>query len=124
MVARLLGWILDLTGVKITSNIQSEVRSMGTVTNLLTTEFGITFARASLDQKLALIEAIGFLMREQNQTLGYALLIIVPGVVMPEHLVSANSKICDLREGLTLLALLYGSVNKVVPPALPPEDYL
>ncbi len=97
---------------------------MGTITDLLTAEFGITFTRASLEQRLALIEAVGFLMREQQQTLGYALLIIVPSVVMPEHLVSNDSKLATLREGLTLLALLYGSVNKVVLPAVPPEDYL
>lgn len=96
---------------------------MGAITDLLTSEFGITFSRASLEQRLALIEVVGFLMREDRQTLGYALLIIIPSVGMPERLASDNSKLASLREGLTLLALLYGSVNKVVPPLVPPEDY-
>jgi len=88
------------------------------ITEILINTFGVTFCRATLEQRLALIEVVGFLMREQHQNLGYALLIIVPSVVMPENLLEAHIRLQSLREGLTLLALLYGSVNKEVPPFL------
>ena len=93
--------------------------AMPPMTRLLIETFGISFASARLEQKLALIESVGFLMREESQNLGYALLIIVPNVEMPENLLSANNiKLASLREGLTLLALLYGSVNKEIPAAV------
>jgi hypothetical protein len=95
---------------------------MPPMTELLIETFGITFTTATLEQKLALIESVGFLMRERNQSLGYALLMIVPSVLMPENLLSANNtRLASLNEGLTLLALLYGSVNQEVPPVVMEE---
>jgi hypothetical protein len=94
---------------------------MPPMTGLLIETFGITFTAATLEQRLALIESVGFLMREMTQSLGYALLIIVPSVLMPEVLSTSNFRLANVREGLTLLALLYGSVNKEVPPIVTEE---
>ena len=87
-------------------------KSETSITQTLTTAFGITFSQASQNQKLALIECTAFLMRETDYYLKEALCILTPEVPMPPELSSCNLTLKDFREGLTLLALLYGGVTR------------
>jgi len=82
------------------------------VTQVLTDTFGITFLRATTDQKLALIECAAFLMRQSDYCLRDVITVITPEVTMPPAVRNCNLPLEDFREGLTLLALLYGSVNR------------
>jgi len=82
------------------------------VTQTLTDTFGITFLRATTDQKLALIECVAFLMRQSDYSLQEAITVVTPEVQMPVFVSFCDLKLENVREGLTLLALLYGGVNR------------
>jgi hypothetical protein len=82
------------------------------ITQLLTTNFGICFDRATTDQKLALIECLAFLMREGRYSLQDAIVIVTPAVRMPPQLSLSKLRLENFKEGLTLLALLYGGLNR------------
>jgi hypothetical protein len=83
-----------------------------TVTQVLTNSFGTTFLKATTDQKLALIECSAFLMRQGNYSLREAISIVTPEVVMPPPVRLCSLRLDGFSEGLTLLALLYGGVNR------------
>jgi hypothetical protein len=82
------------------------------ITQTLTDTFGITFLQATTSQKLALIECVAFLMRQSDYCLRDALVIITPEVTMPPAVSFCDLLLEDFREGLTLLALLYGGINR------------
>lgn len=81
--------------------------------NLLLTEtFGVSFAKATTDQKLALIECSAFLMRQPEYSLRDAIAAIEPTVRMPPAIEHSKLQLEGFKEGLILLALLYGGVNR------------
>ena len=82
------------------------------ITGILTETFGVAFGRASTDQKLALIECVAFLMRQSDYSLRDAIAAIEPSVKMPSVIALSNFKLESFKEGLILLALLYGGVNR------------
>jgi hypothetical protein len=88
-------------------------KAKASITETLTDTFGITFLKATTDQKLALIECTAFLMRQSNYCLQDAIIIVVtPEVQMPPVVECCTLHLENFREGLTLLALLYGAVNR------------
>jgi hypothetical protein len=84
---------------------------MNQLTRLLTETFGITFSNASATQKMALVECIAFLMRSDGSYCLRDAIASMPEVEMPEALNSAIT-LKDCKEGLTLIALLYGGMNR------------
>jgi hypothetical protein len=81
------------------------------VTQVLTDNFGPTFLLATTDQKLALIECSASLMR-RGGSLREAIAFLTPEVPMPTAVRFCSSHLESYREGLTLIALLYGGVNR------------
>jgi hypothetical protein len=82
------------------------------ITQLLTKTFGVAFGKATTDQKLALIECSAFLMRQNDYSLRDAIAAIEPTVRMPPAIAFSKLKLDSFGEGLTLLALLYGGINR------------
>lgn len=93
-----------------------------TITQLLTETFGVSFYKATTDQKLALLECSAFLMRQPSCSLQDALAAIEPEVMMPQAVALSKLQMENFREGLTLLALLYGGVNRDCSVFSPSED--
>jgi hypothetical protein len=81
------------------------------ITQVLTDAFGVTFLQATTDQKLVLIECSAFLMR-RGGSLREAISLITPEVAMPPGVRFCSLPLDSYREGLTLIALLYGGVNR------------
>lgn len=93
-----------------------------TITDLLIQAFGgVTFCSATTDQKLALTECVAFMMRESDYSLSEAIVVLTPSVRMPDTLRYSKKRLQNVQEGLTLLALLYGAVNRDVS-RVPVED--
>jgi hypothetical protein len=82
------------------------------ITQALTDTFGITFLRATKEQKLALMECVAFLMRQSDYSLRDVIAAIEPPVKMPSAIALSKLKLESFKEGLILLALLYGGVNR------------
>lgn len=83
-----------------------------TITQLLADTFGVSFLKATTDQKLALLECSAFLMRQPSYSLRDAIAAIEPEVGMPPAVALSKLRLENFREGLTLLALLWGGVNR------------
>jgi hypothetical protein len=81
------------------------------ITQILTDAFGPTFLLATTDQKLALIECSASLMR-RGGSLREAIAFLTPEVAMPPSVRFCSGHLESYREGLTLIALLYGGVNR------------
>ncbi len=73
------------------------------VSSVLLTLFGIEFSEASLDQKLALLEAVAYSLREGGSFRENLMVVVDCDPDMPEVLTSAT---VQTNEGLKLMAVL------------------